>query len=93
MIAGYRSLLKSHQQLLNKSKALSERERNMLKPAIKTIEKQMETLAKQIAEEAGKRYPTYSRLVDELEKQTLFKVWKTCKEETRGRQTIPAQQG
>jgi len=66
MIAGYRSLLKSHQQLLNKSKALSERERNMLKPAIKTIEEQMVTLAKQISEEAGKRYPAYSKLVDEL---------------------------
>ena len=164
MIAAYRSLLKSHQQLLNKSKALSERERNMLKPAIKAIEEQMVTLAKQIAEEAGKRYPAYSRLVNELgidenpsakealaelltyldskgfrkaanyvglfrptrgkrkiydgrlrqalqrlttatnsipslhltaklEKQTLFKVWKTYKEETRGRLAIPAQQG
>ena len=164
MIACYRSLHKSHQQLLNKSKALSERERNMLKPAIKAIEKKMETFAKQIAEEAGKRYPAYSRLVNELgidenhsakealaelltyldskgfrkaanyvglfrptkgkrkiyngrlrqtlqrlttatnsipslhltaklEKQTLFKVWKTYKEETRGRLAIPAQQG
>ena len=67
MIACYRSLLKSHQQLLNKSKALSENERGVLKPAIKAIEQQMETLAKQIAEEAGKRYPAYNRVVDELE--------------------------
>jgi len=67
MIAGYRSLLKSRQQLLNKSKALSEYERSVLKPAIKAIEQQMETLAKQIAEEAGKRYPAYNRVVDELE--------------------------
>jgi len=66
MIACYRSLLKSHQQLLNKSKALSENERGVLKPAVKAIEQQMETLAKQIAEEAGRRYPAYNVLVDVL---------------------------
>jgi len=65
-IAAYRSLLRSHQQLLNRSKALSEDERNILRPVIKSIEEQMDTLAKQIAEEAGKRCPAYNRLVDEL---------------------------
>jgi len=67
MIAGYRSLHKSHQQLVNKSKALSEYERDALKPAIKAIEEQMEILAKQIAEEAGKRYPAYNEIIEELQ--------------------------
>jgi len=66
MIAGYRSLNKSHQQLLNKSKALSEYERDALKPAIKIIEEQMSKLATEIAGEAGKRYPDYNKLVDVL---------------------------
>jgi hypothetical protein len=66
MILAYRSLLKTHQQLVNKAKALSERERVTLKPAISSIEKQMDTLARMIAEEAGKRYPACNRLVDEL---------------------------
>ena len=66
MIAGYRSLHKSHQQLLNKSKTLSENERNLLKQAIKSMEEQMEILATKIYEEAGKRYPAYSKLVKEL---------------------------
>jgi len=51
--------LKTHQQLVNKAKALSESERVTLKPAISSIERQ-------IIEEAGKRYPAYNRLVDEL---------------------------
>jgi|GEM_PF-122894 len=34
---------------------------------------------------------TSFKLTAKLEKQTLFKVWKTCKEETRGRLAIPAQ--
>ena len=66
MILAHRSLSKTHQQLVNKAKALSERERITLKPAISSIEKQMDTLARMIAEEAGKRYPAYNRLVDEL---------------------------
>jgi len=37
-----------------------------LKPAISSIEKQMEEMARMIAEEAGKRYPAYNRLVDGL---------------------------
>ena len=66
MVLAYRALLKTHTQLLNKSKALSEQERNVLRPAIKTIEEQMLVMAERIAEEADKRYPAYSKLVDEL---------------------------
>ena len=64
MLAAYRSLLRTHQQLLNKYKALSEAERNVLRPAIKSLEEQMYALAKQIAMEAGKRYPAYNMLVE-----------------------------
>jgi len=63
MILAHRSLLKTHQQLLNKYRALSDAEREVLKPAISSIEKQMEEMARMIAEEAGKRYPVYNRLV------------------------------
>jgi hypothetical protein len=66
MILGHRSLLRTHQQLLNKYKALSEAEREVLKPVIKSLEVQMEEMARMIAEEAGKRYPAYNRLVDGL---------------------------
>jgi hypothetical protein len=66
MILAYRSLMKSYIQLLNKAKALSERERITLKPAISSIEKQLEEMARMVVEEAGKRYPVYNRLVDEL---------------------------
>jgi hypothetical protein len=66
MILAHRSLMKTHQQLLNKAKALSESERVTLKPAISSIERQMDTLARMIAEEADKRYPAYNRLVDGL---------------------------
>jgi hypothetical protein len=66
MILAYRSLMKTHQQLLNKYKALSEAEREVLKPAISSIEKQMEEMARQIAEEAGKRYPAYNVILEGL---------------------------
>jgi len=66
MIAVYRSLLKTHQQLENKRKAVSEDERNILKPAIKALEEQMDVMAKKIAEEASRRYPAYNSLVEEL---------------------------
>ena len=66
MIAAYRTQLKTHQQLVNRAKALSELERDILKPNIKTAEKQMEVMAAMIAEEAGKRYPAYDKLVGEL---------------------------
>jgi len=63
MILAYRSLLKTHQQLVNKAKSLSESERITLKPVISSIEKQLGEMAGMIAEEAGKRYPVYNRLV------------------------------
>jgi hypothetical protein len=63
MILAHRSLMKTHQQLLNKYRALSDAERVVLKPAISSIEKQLEEMAKKITEEAGKRYPVYNRLV------------------------------
>ena len=66
MILAYRSLLRTHQQLLNKYKALSDAERNVLRPAIKSLEEQMDTLAKQIAEEAGIRYPAYNMIIEGL---------------------------
>jgi hypothetical protein len=66
MILVYRSLLKTHQQLVNKAKSLSESGRITLKPVISSIEKQLGEMAGMIAEEAGKRYPVYNRLVDEL---------------------------
>jgi len=165
MVAAYRTLLRTHQQLANKYKAVSDAERYAIKPAIKAIEEHMDDLARQISDEAGKRHPAYNKLVKELgiagnttamealaeiiiyldmakgfrktanllglfkpvrgrkkiydgrlrqalqrltcsvnnimgyqltaklEKQTLHKVWKTCRQETRGRPAIPAQQG
>jgi hypothetical protein len=66
MITAYRTMTRTHQQLLNKYKALSDVEKEVLKSTIKSLEVQMEELAKQIAEEACKRYPAYNRLVDGL---------------------------
>jgi hypothetical protein len=66
MILAHRSLMKTYIQLVNKAKALSESERIRLKPAISSIEKQLEEMARMIAEEAGKRYPAYNWLVDGL---------------------------
>ena len=66
MITAYRTMMRTHQQLLNKYKALSDVEKEVLKPAISSIEKQMVEMARQIAEEAGKRYPVYNRLVEAL---------------------------
>jgi hypothetical protein len=66
MILAYRSLMKTHQQLINKYKALSDVERSILRPAVKSLEEQMVEMARQIAIEAGRRYPAYNRLVDEL---------------------------
>jgi hypothetical protein len=66
MILAYRSLMKTCIQLVNKAKALSESERITLRPAISSLEKQLEEMARMIAEEAGKRYPAYNRLVEVL---------------------------
>ena len=165
LITTYRALAKTHQQFSNKYMAVSEKERNSLRPVLKVIEEQMEKLAVEISEEAGKRYPAYNKLVAELgiggnvgavealaeivaylapdkgfrktanlfglfkpirgrkkiydgrlrralqrltstingtpllkstaklEKQTIARIWKTYRQETRGRLAIPAQQG
>jgi hypothetical protein len=66
MISAHRSLQRTHQQLENKCKALSEAEKYTLKTAIKALENQMNEMAKKIAEEAGRRYPAYNKLVTEL---------------------------
>jgi hypothetical protein len=66
MISAYRSLQRTHQQLENKCKALSEAEKYALKTAIRALENQMDEMAKQIAEEAGRRYLAYNKLVEEL---------------------------
>jgi hypothetical protein len=66
MILAYRSLMKTYIRLVNKAKALSGRERITLKPAISSMEKQMVEMARMIAGEAGRRYPSYGRLVEVL---------------------------
>jgi hypothetical protein len=66
MITAYRTMTRMHQQLLNKYRALSDVEREVLKPAISSIEKQMEEMAKKIDEEAGRRYPAYNVLLEGL---------------------------
>jgi hypothetical protein len=66
MISAYRSLQRTHQQLENKCKALSEAEKYVLKPVIKALEDQMNEMAKKIAEEAVRRYPAHNKLVEEL---------------------------
>jgi hypothetical protein len=66
MILAHRSLSKTHQQLMNKYRALSEAEREVLKPAISSIEKQLEEVARMIAGEAGKRYPAYNVILEGL---------------------------
>ena len=55
--------MKTYIQLVNKAKALSERERITLKPAISSIERQMLEMVRMIVGEAGKRYQAYNRLV------------------------------
>ncbi len=66
MIAAYRSLQRTHRQLMNKVKALSEDEGEVMKPAAKAIEEQMDELAAKISEEAGRRCLGFNRVVDEL---------------------------
>jgi hypothetical protein len=66
MILAYRSLSKTHQQLLNKYRALSDAEREVLKPAISSIEKQMVEMARMIVGEAGKRYPACNVILEGL---------------------------
>jgi len=66
MVVTYRSLMGTYQQFMNKYRAVSEEERRVLRPVVKALEQQMDELAKKIVDEAGKRYPAYNRLVEEL---------------------------
>ncbi|MEM1965080.1 MAG: hypothetical protein QXH12_03090 [Candidatus Caldarchaeum sp.] len=66
LIAAYRSLLKSHQSLMKRMKALNGSERDVLRNAVRALEEQMKAMAEIIAAEAGKRIPAYSRVVDTL---------------------------
>jgi molybdenum-dependent DNA-binding transcriptional regulator ModE len=54
MITAYRAMTRTHQQLLNKYKALSEAEREVLRQVIESLEVQMEEVAGMIAEGLGK---------------------------------------
>jgi hypothetical protein len=66
MITTYRTLMKTYQQYLNRYKAVSERERDRLKPVIESLVEQMDEMEEEITEEAGRRYPAYNRIVDVL---------------------------
>ena len=66
MVVTYRSLMGTYQQFMSKYRAVSEEERRVLRPVVKALEQQMDELAKKIVDEAGKRYPAYNRLVEEL---------------------------
>jgi len=66
MILAYRSLSKTCQQLMNKYSALSDAEREVLKPAISSIEKQLKEMAKKIDEEASRRLPAYNVILEGL---------------------------
>ncbi len=71
MVVTYRSLMRTHQQFMNKYSAVSEEERRVLRPVVKALEEQMCELAERIAEEAGRRYPAYNRLIEELGVKSL----------------------
>jgi hypothetical protein len=66
LISAYRTMLKTHQQYLNRYRAVSDKERSRLRPVIEVLEKQMNIMAEEIAEEACRRYPAYNKLVEEL---------------------------
>jgi hypothetical protein len=62
LISAYRGMLRTHQRLLNIGKATE----TGFKPTIKSLEDEMDEMAEKISEEAGRRYPAYNKLVDEL---------------------------
>jgi len=66
LICAYRSLLNSRQSLMNRMRALSEVEREVLKDAIKALEEKMTTMAEIIVSEADKRIPAYNEVVRAL---------------------------
>ncbi|MEM0482161.1 MAG: hypothetical protein QXM16_04650 [Nitrososphaerota archaeon] len=67
LVSDYRSLLKSHASLTNRMKASSGVGRDVLKDAVKSLEEQMNAMAKIIADEAGKRIPAYNKVIEMLE--------------------------
>lgn len=66
LISAYRTMLKTHQQYLNRYRAVSDKERSRLRPVIEVLEKQTNIMAEEIAEEACRRYQAYNKLVEEL---------------------------
>ncbi|MEM2580945.1 MAG: hypothetical protein QW077_06895, partial [Candidatus Caldarchaeum sp.] len=66
LVSDYRSLLKSYVSLTNRMKASSGVGKDILKDAVKSLEEKMNAIAKIIVDEAGKRIPAYSRVVEAL---------------------------
>jgi hypothetical protein len=62
MISTYRCMLRTHQRLLNIGKATE----TGFKHTIKSLEEEMDEMASKIAEEAGRRYPAYNKVVEVL---------------------------
>ncbi|MEM2745246.1 MAG: hypothetical protein QXK69_01830 [Candidatus Caldarchaeum sp.] len=52
--------------MLNRMRALSGVEREVLKDAVKSLEEKMTKMAEIIVSEAGKRIPAYNRVVEAL---------------------------
>ncbi|MCS7129298.1 MAG: hypothetical protein NZ919_01470 [Candidatus Caldarchaeum sp.] len=65
LTAAYRTLLRTHETLLSRLKALNGSERRVLLPALEAVDKQMEAMAA-LVEEAGKRIPDFSRVAESL---------------------------
>jgi hypothetical protein len=62
MISAYRGMLRTHQRLLNIGKAME----IGFKSTIRSLEEEMDEIAAKIADDAGKRYPAYNKIVDVL---------------------------
>jgi hypothetical protein len=68
LISAFQVLLRNHQSLLNGMRALNKGvEREILREAIRCTERQMAAMAARIVEEAGRRIPTYNKVVEALE--------------------------
>lgn len=67
LISDYRSLLKSHQTLVNRMRASSGIGKEVMRAAVKDLEKQAKIMADIIVSEAGKRIPAYNKVVEALE--------------------------
>jgi hypothetical protein len=62
LFSAYRGMLRMHQRLLNIGKATE----IGFKQTIKSLEEEMDKMASKIAEEAGRRYPAYNKVVEVL---------------------------